>query len=270
MNPAALITATLGLVFSVFVYAQPVFAQAAASPAPISFQSFTATYYLSRDSNGHSLLTTDEVIVADFPADGNYAGITRSLPKTYQGHSVTVKVLSVKDVAGDPLPYKLSSDKGGDLVITTGDPSINLYGSQTIRIDYQTRDVVDTSQPTDQLLMDVNGRGWSRPFGAVTGILHIPSSFSSTLLSSPSCYIGFQTDIVHDCSITSKQSRDETLITAKSDGPVGAGHTLVIKTTFKPATFSQPAKSSYLTWVLVVCAGAMAAIFSLRWLSRKT
>jgi hypothetical protein len=247
----------------------PAAAQVLQAKSPIVFDSFTGNYFLSRDSSGHSLLTSDEVILADFPADESYTGITRAIPKRYQGHNVTVKVLSVKDAGGDAVQYKTSSDKNGNLVITTGSPSITLYGSQTFRIDYQTKDVVDTGSPTDQFRLDVNGRGWSQPFGSVTGILSIPNSFSSTIIGRPSCYIGYQAITSNDCSVTSTNMGSQMVITAKSNGQLPAAHTLVIKTAFKPATFTKPAKSSNLSLIIAGTIIGLAVITGVYWLTRR-
>jgi hypothetical protein len=132
------------------------FAQSLAVPIPITFNSFNAVYHLSRDAQGRSLLTTEEVILADFPASGYY-GISRSIPQNYQNHSVAVKILSTTDAAGRQIPYKTASD-GKNLNLTVGDPDIKLYGSQTFRINYQTRDVVNINQPSDQFLLDQTAR----------------------------------------------------------------------------------------------------------------
>jgi hypothetical protein len=141
-----------------------VFAQAKATPAQIRFDSLTAIYHLSRDKKGLSLLTTEETIVADFPGNASYYGITRSIPKNYQNHSVNVKVLGVSDAAGDVIPFKTSTDTNDNIVVTTGDPSITLYGSQTIKIRYQTSGVVNLKNKSDEFLLNVNGRG-CRPSG---------------------------------------------------------------------------------------------------------
>src|SRR5262249_49343735 len=155
----------------------------------------------SRDAKGLSLLTTEEVINVDFPQNTNYYGITRQIPKTYQSHSVNVKILSVQDAAGSSVPYKTSTDKDNKLVISTGNPAIYLYGSQTIKINYQTSGVISLKSNQDQLLLNVNGRGWNQPFGQVNAFLHIPKSFDASLVSDPSCYVGGPSSNLPNCSI---------------------------------------------------------------------
>src|SRR5436190_23106767 len=74
----------------------------------ITFNSFAGVYHLSRDSKGLSLLTTEETILADFPASGSFYGITRDFAKNYKGRSVDIKIISVSDAGGNPVPYKTS------------------------------------------------------------------------------------------------------------------------------------------------------------------
>jgi hypothetical protein len=231
---------SLSVVLFLFIGLLPkiVAAQAAATVQPIIFNSFTGTYHLSRDAANHSLLTTEEVILTDFPATGNYYGITRSIPLKYQGRSVKVKVNNVTDASGSPVPFKTAPDKQGNLVITTGDPGITIYGLQTFHINYQTRDVVNTSLATDQFLLDVNGRGWSQPFAQVSGTIHIPKSFVSSFIGQPSCYIGYLKTTSSDCAIQTKSDASETVITVKSLTGVAVQHTLVAKINFNTATFS--------------------------------
>src|SRR6185503_13471252 len=94
------ISAWAGVVLIFAAYQPTAAGQALSPPASINFDSLTATYHLSRDATNRSLLTTQEVILADFPGSGNFYGITRAIPRSYEGHSVDVKVLSVSDAAG--------------------------------------------------------------------------------------------------------------------------------------------------------------------------
>lgn len=208
----------------------------------IVFDSFNATYRLSRDAQNRSLLTTEEVILAGFPAGGSYTGITRTIPQNYQNNDVKVKVLNVLDTASRPLPFKTTTDKDGNLVLSTGDPAILVYGTQTFRINYQTRDVINIKSKENEFLLTVNGRGWSQPFNKVAAVVHIPSSFHSNITATPECYMGYGTERSSTCEIISEKKADETVITAKSLETVKANQSLVIKILFKDATFAQAAK----------------------------
>lgn len=225
----------MGLVFSCYQVAS---AQLVTTPSEITFNSFTATYHLSRDAGGRSLLTTEEVILADFASNSRLSGIVRSIPKTYQGHNVEVKIIKITDVSGTDINYKTSVDKDGNLVINIGDPSIYLYGSQTFRISYQTKDVVDLNKTANQFILNVNGRGWSQGFGKVSASLYIPRSFSSNLISRPICYLGYLKTTSNDCRLSNQQRRQEILVSAETTRPLRPFEALVLKTTFKTTTFS--------------------------------
>jgi hypothetical protein len=232
-------------------------------PQPqITFESFTGIYHLSRDSRGLSLLTSEETILTDFPGNGSFYGITRSVPKEFQNHSVNVKVLNVSDAAGNIVPYKTTSDSSNNLVITTGDPSITLYGSQTIKIKYQTTGVINLNKKTDEFLLNVNGRGWNQPFGKVDSTLYVPSSFGGNLNSVPLCYIVLGNSSNGNCKLKTKKSPQETVITA-SASPLAAHQALVVKLQFKPATFTNKHEVSTKKLLLISAALIFAGIVSL-------
>jgi hypothetical protein len=245
-------------------------AQSAPSTAQITINNFSGNYYLSRDSNGRSLLTTEEVILADFPANGNFAGISRSIPKSYEGRSVEVKVLGVKDAGGASVPYKTTTDKNGNLTITTGDPAINLYGLQTFRISYQTAGVIDIKPTQNTLLLVVNGRGWAQPIQQVSGVVHMPLSFASNLNSKPTCYIGYLSTVTYNCSTDSKTQNGEILVTSKSAGPLAAHQALIVKLNFKAATFTNK-KNFNPAWLAIIGVLALAggSISAWKHLSRR-
>jgi hypothetical protein len=212
-------------------------AQVKNPPPQIGFNSFSGTYYLSRDSKGLSLLTTEETILADFPSGGSFYGITRTLPKKFQNHSVNTKILGVSDAAGNIIPYKTVADNNGDLVITTGDPSITLYGSQTIKIRYQTSGVINLNNKNDEFLLNVNGRGWNQQFNSVSATLHIPASFNSSLKSKPSCYVVLGQSSGNNCTMNTQKSAQETVVTSAVKN-VAAHQALVLKLEFASSTFT--------------------------------
>jgi hypothetical protein len=235
-----------------------------ASPSQITFDSFTGIYHLSRDSKGLSLLTTEETILADFPGDNSFYGITRTLPEEFQSHSLNIKVLNVSDAAGNETPYKTSKDARGNLVITTGDPNIILYGFQTIKIRYQTTGVVNLGKKTDEFLLNVNGRGWDQPFSKVNATLYVPSSFGANLKSNPACYTVLGTTSNSNCIVNTKKNAQETMITA-SASPLAAHQALVVKLQFKPSTFTNKHAVSTRKLLLisaVIIFGGMIALFS--------
>ncbi len=226
-------------------------AQTTNSQPAITFNSFNGNYYLSRDAENHSLLTSEEVVLADFPSTGKFTGITRIIPQFYQGNSVKIKVLSVTNSSGQDIPYKESSNRDQNLAITIGDPEVTLLGSQTFRIKYQTRNVVNLGGDKNEFLLLVNGRGWSQGFGQVNAVVHIPRSFSANLTSDPTCYIGYQDKALNNCTVETKSTAEEIQITSKSSGLL-ANQSLIIKMVFKPATFINDPKAKGPKTIFVV------------------
>jgi hypothetical protein len=212
-------------------------AQVKSAPPQITFNSFTGVYHLSRDNRGLSLLTTEETILADFPGTGSFYGITRTIPNKYQGHSVNVKILNIEDAAGNDVPYKTTTDSSDNIVITTGDPAITLYGRQTIKIKYQTSGVINLRQKSDEFLLNINGRGWDQPFGRVNTTLFIPSSFNASLSSNPSCYKTLGKSISNDCKISIKKDAQQTTITS-TEKNIAAHQAIVLKLEFASSTFT--------------------------------
>lgn len=219
----------------------------------IDFKSFTGVYHLSRDKRGLSLLTTDETILADFPATG-LTGIKRLIPEKFQDRSVGVKILNVTDAAGNPIPYKVQSDST-NLALIIGDPSITLSGTQTIRIKYQTSGVINLNNKANQLLLSTNGRGWESPFDSVTANLYIPKSFNSEIKGTPSCYkvIGVVKD--NDCQVNTESTPTETLITTETVS-TSANQGLILKVDFNSATFtnnhSQLLRDTFIIFCLLI------------------
>src|SRR5580704_4510611 len=78
---------------------------ASAKPVDFSFDNFAGTYHLDRDSKGVAVLTVQEDMTAFFPPNSNFFGINRSIPKTYQGHDLNLKIISVTDINDTPIPY---------------------------------------------------------------------------------------------------------------------------------------------------------------------
>jgi hypothetical protein len=237
-------------------------AQAKNITPQIRFDTFNGVYHLSRDNKGLSLLTTEETIVADFPGNGSFYGITRSIPKKYQGHTVNVKVLSITDAAGNSVPYKVKNDASDNLVITTGDPAITLYGSQTIKIKYQTRDVVNLNQKTDEFLLNVNGRGWDQPFSQVNAALYVPAVFKAKLVGSPSCYLALNNTQNNSCQIDTQKTSDANIIISKAKD-LSPHQALVMKLNFASSTFTN--KQSFFnknTLALIAVLSIMAVTIS--------
>jgi hypothetical protein len=226
----------LGLVL--FILTPSASAQIKALDPQITFDSFTGVYHLSRDNKSLSLLTAEETILADFPGNGSFYGIKRVLPKTYQNHAINTKILNVTDAAGNTVPYKITTDADSNLVLTTGDPAITLYGSQTVKIRYQTTGVINLKQKTNEFLLNVNGRGWDQGFPQVNATLYVPKIFQASILGKPTCYTVLNlSKNTNNCQITTHKGPETSVFTSKATN-LGAHQALVMKLNFAPSTFT--------------------------------
>ncbi len=256
--------------FSGYVFVATPAVASAVKPiqSSIILNSFTGTYRLSRDSRGLSLLSSQEAIVADFPAGNTFYGITRELPKLYQNQSLNTKILSVTDAAGNSLPYKVTDGANDYIVITVGDPAITLLGSQTFKIAYQTSGVVNLSQKNNEFLLNVNGRGWNQPFGKVNATLYIPNSFQASLVGSPICYNVLNTAKQNNCEIDTKKTAEETVVSLSSQN-LQPQQALVLKMSFNSSTFTNKQAPLSKRLMIGVSLAVLLAALALRLLIRK-
>ena len=159
-----------------------------------TFDSFHADYVLGRDESGHSTLTTTETLVARFPNFDQNRGIRRSLPATYQGHSTSLRVVSVTDENGQPRPFTV--DYGSyriDIVSAVPEGSYT-YGVQTYVITYTQRDVVDYFSNTgaQEFYWNTNGTDWRQPFARASATVTLADGVADALLPGRAfCYWGY-------------------------------------------------------------------------------
>lgn len=248
------------LLFLCINLSAPVFTQAATPD--FNFDGFTATYYLGRTANGVTKLTVQEDMAVEFPFGGKFYGLKRSIPETYQGHNLGLKIISVTDGMGNPLPYK-SSDSQSNRIIETGDHDIVVSGLQTYRIKYQTSGVVAFYPNSNEFLVDVNGRGWQETFNSVQALIHIPTYLSKDLSSQPSCSIGFNDTILRACTVKSQSEIGGILIAASTTQKLSGHQALLVKLGFKKGTFQQKKDSSTVLWLVLfgLVAGTAGWVF---------
>lgn len=174
-------------ILALFVMAHPVHADT----DDFRFSSFEADYYLGSDSEARSTLKTVERLTAEFPNFDQNHGIERAIPKDYDGHSTSLKIISVADGAGKPLPYS-TYETNGNLVLRIGDKDTYVRGTQQYLISYTQRDVTRVFGDTqrDEFYWDTNGTLWPQPFDRVVARVHVSDSLMSTYTSEMACYWG--------------------------------------------------------------------------------
>ncbi len=214
---------------------------------------FQADYYLDVDSNGRSTLRTVETIVTIFPDYDQNHGIERALPTTYDGHSTSLDVQSVKNQNGEALSYS-TSRQGDNLVLRIGDANVYVHNQQTYVISYLQKDVTRyfSNTDSDEFYWDVNGTGWYQPFSKITARLHLGQALGDKLNSQSSCYYGVSGS-AKKCDI----SIIDGVISASLNN-LSIGENMTIAVGFQPDTFADYKMTvsgfiqRYLTFVSII------------------
>jgi hypothetical protein len=248
----------LGLLALLFAFWLPT--SASASVDDFTFDSFDGVYELSRDDRGHSVLTVHEVLVARFPDFDQNRGIKRAIPERYLDSPLEIEIVSVTDESGADRSYETESD-GEFLVVTIAVPEGEFVrGVQTYEITYVAHNVIldDTANGAQEFYWDINGDGWSQPFGRVSAEVRVDASIASAFTGQASCYAG----VSGNSTSCSELNSTATAVTAAHDN-LGANQTLTVAAQFAAGTFT-PRDNSY--WASVLWpfhSGAVLAVTAL-------
>lgn len=208
---------------------------AKASTQDFTIQSFDADFYLSRNEAKTSLLSVDETIVAVFPNYDQNHGILRSIPETYQSHTVSLDALTVTDENKAPIPFSVSH-QNDNTVLKIGNANTYVRGIHTYKIHYTLRNVI-SFQDSDEFYWDVNGTEWQQPFSSVTARIHVPSDLSPQLTNQQMCFSGAQSSKEGNCSVSSVNVAGDTTITATTGAALRPSETLTFDIGFTKGTF---------------------------------
>jgi uncharacterized membrane protein YgcG len=201
------------------------------------FDSFSADYYLSRDSHGISHLHAVEQLVAVFPESDQNHGILRAIPQVYEGHDVNLQIESVTNETGHNLTFSKETSNH-NLVLRIGDADQYVHGRQSYTITYNLDNVTAKPQGFDGFFWDVNGTEWSQSFATVTAHVHLPTDLQAAYLPAHNrCFTGAAGSTAQHCTIITAKNGAEAIITNEADHPLAAGETLTFELGFKPDTF---------------------------------
>ena len=213
------------------------------SASAVSVNSFTIPQYdiqyeLSRDGESRSVLKTTETITALFSQDDQNHGVERAIPNTYDGHSVSLKINSVANGAGQELPYS-TYESNGNTVVRIGDASTYVHGEMTYVLSYSQRDVTKFYQNTgkDEWYWDTNGTDWRVPIGQLTVSVRLDDELAA-LTNIPACYTGVA-GATATCTL--QQQSDGSYRASVSD--LGSGENITVAFGFPEGTFAAYAYS---------------------------
>lgn len=241
-----------------------------------TISSYDIQYELSRDSESRSVLKTTERITAQFPQSNQNRGIERAIPTSYDGHSTSLKVDSVKNSEGTDLEYSTNNSNGVE-VLRIGDPDKYVHGTQVYEIIYSQRDVTRNFADTNRAewYWDTNGTDWKVPIENLTVSVKIDGSLIAAREGDPACYEG------------AGGSTDRCTLIAGGDGSYSvtaqnlrAGENVTVAFGFTEGTFGayqqSLAEKLFSIWIIVFIVTSLFGVIALiivaikygRWVNR--
>lgn len=198
------------------------------------FESFDASYQLSLDESGRSVLNVRETMVALFPERDQNRGLYRYIPDWYEGSPLGTEVLSLADETGSPRPLETYLE-GDFVVVDTAVPEGSfLRGRQSFILEYSQTNVLREfgDDGVWEFYWDVNGTGWLQKFQSVSASIGVDGSLARDLLQDRMhCYFGeYGSD--QKCDITIEESGTGYIISADTED-LGPGETLTVALGFR-------------------------------------
>ena len=262
-------------IFSALLLAAPAVPAQAAGVNGFRITNYDIQFELSRDGENRSVLSTTETITADFYNLNNNHGIERAIPKSYDGHSVSLDVKSVKKADGSDWTYKSRSENGNE-ILRIGDADTYVNGEHTFVIEYSARDVTKTfSNMSDEFYWDTNGTDWSVATGNLDVTLKVDDELASALTDKAVCYKGREGS-TNTCELVRSGNEfkvNETFLGPRENVSIAVG--------FQNGTFANYKKSlwenvvsAYVTLLIITSVISLAVIIWLvarytKWTGRK-
>lgn len=200
---------------------------------------FSASYNLSKDSDGVGQLEVTETITAVFPNFNQNRGIERAIPKKYKDNSLKLQINGVKDSDGNPWNYT-TRNVNDNLVLRIGDADKYVLGEQTYIISYKVSNVITFFDDHDELFWDINGDQWKQTFNNVSTSFTFDSSLSNSILPDKVCYTGSFGSTEKDCATNETNGVSGIIVDVATTKPLSPGETLSTAIGFQPGTFSKP------------------------------
>lgn len=204
------------------------------------FDKMEVDYYLSKNAEGRSQLRVKEVFYPVFPEYNQNRGIIRSIPLTYQNHTVDLKMGEM--LRDDrPAPVYKNETKSGFRVLTIRDRSdvAYLHGQHKFEFNYTMSDVTmkPKNSPRQEFYWDTNGTGWRQRFNQIVARVHLDESVRADFNPNQiACYSGLLRSTSQDCFYQVSAGGD--VVTFTTNKPLGAGGNMTLALQFGEATFA--------------------------------
>ncbi len=207
---------------------------------------------LGVDAEGRSTLKTTETITAEFPKFDQNHGLERAIPKTYDGHTTNVKIVSVTDKNNTPRAYSTYDDSNGNLVVRMADMDVFVHGTQVYTLTYTQQDVTKAfggrTTAVDEFYWDINGTDWRVPIESLSTTLSLEDGLLEQFNSETACYQGYEGSTT-TCPIDQKGKVFTSRVTNLSPG-----QNVTIAIGFLPQTFTpyqMTAWEQFVQWWLI-------------------
>lgn len=231
---------------------------------------YTVDMRLGMDDERRSTLKTTETITAEFPDYDQNRGLERAIPKSYDGHSTNLEIVSVRDQNDQSRMYTTYDDSNGNLIVRMADMSKYVYGTQVYKLTYTQRDVTQlfgNTTAVDEFYWDINGTDWRVPIENLSASVHFAPDVASEFNGQSICYQGFEGS-TDQCELQQKDASFSTTVQNLSPG-----QNVTVAFGFKPNTFSPYQKTLweqlvYWWWIVQLVTLIIAAGLSI-WLIRK-
>jgi uncharacterized membrane protein YgcG len=158
---------------------------------------FFGRYELFDDAPGGRMNVVERISL-DYA--GNNRGILRSIPASYKGKTLELKVNKVSR-DGQPEPYEIY-ESSGNKVIKIGEANTFITGEHDYEILYSMRNIISFGDEFDEFFWDINGTQWKQPFENVTAEVVLPDYSPTSELPVPVCFTGTLGSQGRSCTIT--------------------------------------------------------------------
>ncbi|MBU4332287.1 DUF2207 domain-containing protein [Patescibacteria group bacterium] len=227
------------LVLSFFLF--PAISKASSSE---KIEAFNVDIHINQDSS----ITVIENIFYDFGTNSHY-GIYRNIPLQYKrqggNYNLRLKVISVKDEAGEMYRYK-TQRLGRDLQIKIGDPDSLVSGLRLYKIIYRVERALNYFQAHDELYWNVTGNDWDVPVEQAAAQVGLPGYVSPKKLQH-ACYTGYFAAVDQNCF---SQIITGGVVKFGLTQPLGSAQGLTLVFGFPKGVVIEPDTSKKILWFL--------------------
>lgn len=209
-----------------------------------SYSSWDAVYEVGLDDDGRARMHVTETLVADFPEYDQNRGIVYGLATSFEGASTETRIISVTDENGAPVPYETDEDDGLLYVLTGNDDYV--HGATTYVIEYEMRDVIVATKPTDASTPVVDEFYWNllplestQAIGRFRADITFDSELSAALTGHTRCYSGVR-GAESECELQGPQIDGGVASFHVESGARSAGDGVTVAVGFERGTVTQP------------------------------